>query len=310
MDPQALSIWRATLLFITAVECCVQAAAAYWQASFRPESVASLYGRIALSPLATTILIAVTLTALWRFLGPRASLAAGIAAFAGMKIVGETFASVFAVHHQDFYQGGAMLAGVVLGEAYARIEGVRPQRSRAEALEARRFGMTGALGMLAGSYLAAGTSKLLGGGLSWATSSALRLMLLSHGEVEGGLWSLGVPRWTAASPYVCMALEFGTLLIQLGAFMLVLGPLARRLWALLIVAFHTGIYLTSHILFVSPLLFTAVVAVPWAHLLPRAPDRDDPGEAVQDRARLATRPGTLVLLAVGAMLLVRLGSGW
>ena len=306
MDPQALVVWRGTLLLITLAECCVQAGAAYWQASYRPESIPGLYGFIARSLPVTVALIGTTVIALWRFLGRRASLAAGGVALLGMKIVRETFARVFAVHHQDFYQGGAMLAGVVIGEAYARLVGIRPQRSRAESLEARRFGMTGALGMLAGTYIAAGTSKLLGGGVGWATSSAIRLMILSHGEIDGSAWSTAIPRWTASSPHICMALELGTLVIQLGAFMLLVGPRARRLWALLIVVFHTGIYLTSHILFLSPMVFAAAVAVPWARLTARRmADPDDPGEERQDRARPASRPAALVLLTVGVMLVLR-----
>lgn len=311
MDPQALSIWRGTLLLIAATECCVQGGAAYWQAVFRPETSLGSYGVIAGSLPAMVALIATTLVALWRFLGSRASLAAGLIALAGMKVVGETFARIFSVHHQDFYQGGAMLAGVVVGEAYALWEGVRPDRSRADALEARRFGMTGALGMLAGSYMAAGTSKVLVGGLGWATSSAVRLMLLSHAEVDGAAWSLAISRWTADSPYLCMALEVATLIIQLGAFMLVIGPRARRLWALLIVAFHAGIYLTSHIFFLSPMMFAVVVAVPWARLMPwRRADSEDPGEEKQGIARPATRPAALVLLLVGEVVLLRLASAW
>lgn len=296
---------------MTATECCVQTGAAYWQGSFRPETVLGLYGFIARSLPATLILFGITVVALWRFLGPRASLTAGFVALAGMKTAGETFECVFAVHHQDFYQAGAMLAGTVLGETYARIIGVRSERTRGDYLEARRFGMTGALAMLAGSYMAAGSSKLLTGGLGWATSSAVRLMLLSHGEVEGSAWSLTIPQWTANSPYVCMALEVGTLIVQIGAFMLIVGPRARRMWASLIVAFHLGIYLTSHILFLSPMIFAAAVAVPWAYLLPRQPaDSEDPGEEASDRARPATRVGVLVLVALSEVVVLRLATGW
>lgn len=310
MEPQALKVWRGTLLLITAVECCVQAGAAYWQGRFRAEPVPGLYGSISHGLVPTAVLASVTLVALRRFLGPRASLAAGILALAGLKIVSETFQRVFVVHHQDFYQGGAMLAGVVAGEAYARFVGIRPDRGRAEALEARRFGMTGALGMLAGSYMAAGSSKLLEGGLGWATSSAVRLMILSHGEVDGSTWSTAIPRWTAAHPYVCMALEAATLVVQLGAFMLVLAPWARRLWAALIVAFHAGIYVTSSILFLSPMIFAAAVAVPWARVLPRPPDAEDPGEVSRGISRSATRPRALLLLLLGEVVVLWLASGW
>ena len=162
--------------------------------------------------------------------------------------------------------------------------------------------------MLAATYMAAGSSKLIGGGLGWATSSAVRLMLLSHGEVEGSPWSLTIPQWTASSPYVCMALEVCTLMVQMGAFMLIIGPRARRLWAALIVAFHLGIYLTSHILFISAMVFAAVVAIPWSYLLPRRPDIEDAGEDRQDSARPATRHVALILLAMSIVGVLRVMS--
>jgi hypothetical protein len=306
MDSQALRIWRLTLLLVTAAECCLQTGVSYWQASFRPDEISGLYGLIALSLPATALLAAITLYALWRFLGPDASLTAGYVALLGMKLAAETFQRVFSAHHQDFYQGGAMLAGVVIGETYARLVGITPERGRTDALEARRFGMTGALAMLAGSYIAAGSSKVLTGGIGWATSSAVRLMVLSHTEVEGNWWALLIPHWTASSPYLCMALEVGTLIIQLGSFMLIVGPRARRLWATLLVAFHAGIYVTSGILFLTPMLMAAVVAVPWARILGARPD--EPSE--EEQSRPATRRAALVLVTVGVMLAMRLGSGW
>ncbi len=310
LDPTSLKIWRGTLLFITVAECCILNGTAYWQGQFRPE-ISGVYGLIARNLPAVVILVGTTLFALARFLRPTASVGAGIVALLGMKLSGETFERVFAVHHQDFYQGGALLTGAVIGELYARTIGVRPANSAAEALEARRFGMTGALGMLAGSYVAAGTSKLLGGGLSWTTSSALRLMLLSHGEVEGNAWSTTIPQWTANSPYVCMALEVGTIIIQLGAVMLVLGPRARRLWAVLIVAFHAGIYLTSHILFLSPMLFATVVAIPWNRLLSNdAGTSVLPAEVKQAAARAPQRLGALAILMVAVILSLRVTAGW
>lgn len=318
MDPKALTIWRSALLLITAAECTIQTSAGYWQAQFRPTPIAPPYGWVAHNLVVTILLATMTVIALWRFLGPRASLAAGFVALAGLKIGGETFERVFMVHHQDFYQGGALLIGALIGESYARMLGVRAEGGRLQALEARRFGMTGALAMLAASYMAAGSSKVLTGGISWATSAALRLMILSHSDVEGGLLATAIPNWAAASPHLCLALEMGTLVVQLGAFMLIVGPRARRLWASLIVAFHLGIYLTSHILFVTPMLFAAVVAFPWARVLPGGDDNlddlhdplHDPGEVPQRRARPAARGRDLVILAGAVVLAMRIAHGW
>jgi hypothetical protein len=297
LDSQALRIWRATLLFLAGAESCMQAGAAYWQGSFGPQALPGPYGAIASSGPATLVVAGTTVVALWYFLGPRASLVAGYLAIAGMKTAGETFERVFASHHQDFYQGGAMVLGVVIGETYARMIGIVSERSRSEALEARRFGMTGALAMLAGTYMAAGSSKLLAGGIGWATSSTVRLMILSHSEVEWNLAEI-IPAWTANHPYVCMALEVGTLIVQLGAFMLIVGPRARTLWASLLAAFHMGIYLSSHILFVSALVFSAVVAIPWAWVLRRPPAADELDEVTQDTARPALRQRALLLFVI------------
>ena len=311
LDATSLKIWRGTLLVITAAECCVQTGASLWQAQYRPAPIPGPYGFFANRGVTMALLAIITITALWRFLGPRASLAAGFVALAGMKICGETFERVFLVHHQDFYQGGALLMGAVLGEAYAHLAGVSAGRGAAERLEARRFGMTGALGMLAASYMAAGASKVLTGGIGWATSSTLRLMILSHGPVEGSDLSLAIPHWVAANPYVCLLLEVGTLIIQLGAFMLVVGPRARRLWAVLIVAFHLGIYVTSYILFLTPMLFALVVAIPWpAVLRRRRAAAGEPGEVEQMRARPGTHAGALLALAAALVVAMRLGHGW
>ncbi len=285
----------------------MQLSAAYWQGQFRPLPVGAPYGWVAHNLPVALAVGAVTLFALFRFLGSAGSLAAGFVALAGLKICGETFERVFAVHHQDFYQGGIMLLGAVVGETYARMVGVRAEADDEQRLETRRFGMTGTVAMLGASYMAAGTSKLLGGGVSWATSSAVRLMILSHSDVEGGLIATAIPNWAADSPYLCIALEFGTLIVQLGGFMLIVGPRARRLWAALIVAFHAGIYVTSHILFLSPMLFAAVVAIPWSRIL--GIDHSNlPGELEQQRP--ASRQLALVALAFGMVAAMRIGHGW
>lgn len=296
MGATALTAWRYTLLLIVAAETLMQAGAAFWLRQYREPVSASAWGLLAESSVATFLLLAITLLSLWFFLGSRASLAAGFVAILGMKLSAESFATVFSVHNMDFYQGGAMLLGVVIGESYARLRGIDPGRSRAEWWEARRFGMTGALGMLAGSYMAAGSSKLFGGGIAWATSSALRLMLISHTEVDGPAWAVTIPRWTADSPLLCMGLEAGTLIIQLGTFSLLLGPRIRQLWAALIVAFHTGIWLTSHILFVSPLVFSAAVAFPWGFFR-RRPVEVLADEVEEAQRRPVDRPLLLFLIA-------------
>jgi hypothetical protein len=303
MDAQALRAWRTTLLVLLAGECTRMLASAWSLTRFQPAVSGSAWAGFLASHLVLLFpLYVVTLYALWRFLGPRGHLRSGVPAVLGMWASFQIFASAYTVHHQDFFQGGAVLVGFFLGEAYAWLLGIRTEGDGLPSLTSRGFGATGGLAMFAGTYIAAGLSKLRGAGLGWATSSTVRLMVLSHTEVDDAARSADIMRWIGASPRLCMVLEGATLAIQLGAFMLIVGPRARRIWAALIIAFHLGIYLSSNILFLEPMVFAASLAFPWAlavSLVRRGRDFDD-AQAV-DLSPFRARARARFLLVFGAV---------
>jgi len=269
MDAATLKGWRYGLLVILVIEAAVLAYTSWSLQRFKPITEGNwVYLGLASSPAAMLALYAVALIGLIGFLGPRGRLPWGFVALVAMKVLLEVFATIFSAHHQDFYQSGAILFGFVLGELYAYCIGLREGRSRDEWLTCKQLGATAAIAIFGATYVAAGTSKIIYGGLSWIDSSTLRLMVAAHTEVGTAAWKDAIGHWVAANPLVCASLQIGTVIIQVGSFLLVVNRL-RTLWATLIVLFHIGIYLPSNILFLQPLIFAAIVAFPWRWLAAR-----------------------------------------
>lgn len=265
MDATTLKCWRTSLLLILSAETVLLAYAAWSQQRYKSIAAGSaLFVWLASTPIALTVVVVLTLVALAGFLGWRGRFLWGLVALAGMKTIYEVFATVFAAHHQTFTQGGAVLLGFVLGEAYARFIGVREERDRREWLLAKWLGATGGLATFAAGYINAGAGKLIYGGLDWLDSSTIQLMVLSHTEIGTGTIKEHLGQWVGANGTLCVLLQIATIAIQLGAFTLVLRPMVRTLWATFIVAFHLGIYLASNIFFLQAMLFAAVVAFPWS----------------------------------------------
>lgn len=270
MDATTLRCWRIGLLVIVALEGAVLAYASWSLQRFKPIDNGNLfYLTLVSNGWLMVVLYSGTLWALVRYLASTGHLAWGFAAFTGMKVLLECFATVYSAHQLGFYQSGAILLGFVLGETYAYLIGLRAERSRAEQLAYQQLGAIAAIAIFGATYVCAGTSKVLYGGFSWMDSSTLRLMVASHTEVGTNAWRDAIGHWVAASPMVCGLLQVGTIFIQVGSFMMVVSDRWRTVWATLIVLFHLGIYFPSNILFVQPLLFAAILAFPWRRVVDR-----------------------------------------
>ncbi len=270
MDATTLRCWRIGLLIIVALEGAVLAYAAWSLQRFKPIDDGNI---VCLTLVSSGWLMAAlysgTLWALIRYLAFSSHLAWGFAAFAGMKLLLECFATVYSAHQLGFYQSGAVLLGYLLGETYAFLIGLRAGRSRAEQLACQKLGAMAAVAIFGATYVCAGTSKVLYGGVSWMDSSTIRLMVASHTEVGTNAWKDAIGHWIAASPMICSLLQVGTIVIQVGSFMMVVSDRWRTVWATLIILFHLGIYFPSNILFVQPLLFAAILAFPWRRVVAR-----------------------------------------
>ncbi len=243
-----------------------------------------------------------------RFVRRSDQLAWGAAGFALLWLVVRIWTTAYATGHQDFIQGGAAMLGWLLGAAWARALGLRPSRSPEERLEADRFGGTGALAVFAATYVCAGTSKLLNTGFEWTGAVTIRLMAISHLRVDDTSLLAGLKTWLAHNSYAGTVLQWATVIVQLGAVTVLLGRRARVVWCFALALLHVGIYLSSGIVFLTPMVIALAFAVPW--------DRRRGAEPREAESREAEPPALdpvrvrRVLLAAGAGLVLVLSLVW
>ncbi|UJR84368.1 Hypothetical protein I5071_64470 [Sandaracinus amylolyticus] len=318
MPPIALLAWRSTLWLILSIEVLILAGVAGWMRRFKecqPDRELGCF--VSSTPIVLGAIAVIALVALALFFGRArrlradVQLASGFVALAAMRVLFEAFASVLTVHHQTLYQMGAVLLGVVLGEAYAwAIGATRDDEPQRAWWRRASYGLEGGLAIFAATYLSAATSKLRFGGMEWLSSSTIRMMAISHVEVGSESLPDALGRFVAESPRIASALEVATIVVQLGAVLLVV-PRLRRLAAAAIAAFHIGIWATSHILFVQPLVLAVVLATPWdriARALGRDVSRDEAALAgALAWAPVSVRRGAAVWTAIALATVATLG---
>lgn len=252
----------------------------------------------ALGVLTSTACVAVLalagLVALVAFARERRTLTAGVVALASAAALESLAASVSSGHQRAFFAGGASLAGWLFGLAFAR-------RAGAGGEEGGTLAEAGAIAGLAATYVDSGLSKLLGGGLAW-TAGGVETAILTNHPVDDTSFLAGYARFLVDHPAAAQALAVMTLVAELGAFALVLGPRIRLAWALLLVGFHVNVHLVApNILYLQACVLLVAFAWPWGRSpAPALPPRSTRG------ATLAL--GRWVVVAVAAAWLVREGS--
>jgi hypothetical protein len=199
----------------------------------------------------------------------RGNIAAGIAAMAGMEVLYHRYTLVSEVSRQGFQQSGAVLFAWVLGMAIARLS--RGSLGAGPAAEQREheFGYRAALAALAATYVSAGLSKLRVGGIEWISSSTIRMMILSHTEMNEPFGIGALRTWLANSPRACVALQAWTVLLELSGIGLVFGWRIRMLCAMELLAMHVGIELASGIAFPQPRVMLLILGFPWETIVRR-----------------------------------------
>jgi hypothetical protein len=234
---------------------------------------------------------------------------AGAVALAVLGLLTESAAALSNGPSRSYFPVGAALLGWLAGVALGRAAGGR-QEPRGTTDRDDACGETGAVAALAGTYACAALSKLSHVGLSWADDETLRGVILSHHIVGDtslfGMWEQAV----VTHGSVAEALAVATLVIQGGAFLMLLGPRLRLLWAALLVAFHTNVEILAHIGYMESRALLILFAVPWPAVARRAarafgkkrerPAVDDDVAASADAKAL--RRGTLVALGIVAVL--------
>lgn len=240
--------------------------------------------------------------------------AAAFAAFAaGRRVVASGAAGVAAawalVEAESAQLGGPMhhwmhpsiaVFGWTLGAALARLGGPGEARRSEDAL-----GETGALALVASTYVCAACSKLLHGGSVAADATTLRTLVLAHHAIDdhGALGAYA--RAVVEAPLAAWALGIATVALQLGAPLLLVGTVPRALAALGLVAFHANVVALLGIGYLPSMATLLALGLPWPRwLLGERPAAapEPPGTRSQWAAVRTALVVALLAAAVGALL--------
>lgn len=252
-------------------------------------------------PLVVAALTGLGLAALVQFARARHTLRAGGLALAVLALLSESLAAVAHGPSRPYFFVGAMLLGWLLGTAVARaahrpgLAGLAAEQRLAEA---------GAIAALAAIYSAAGLSKLLHSGVSWADERTLRAIVLTHHRISDDSPAAAYAHFVAARPRLGQAMAIATLVVQLGAPLYLVGPRLRALWGALILGFHLHITVLTGIGYAQAKLLTLLFSFPWPQLLARLRGRPTPTPTpTPDPPRAARAMLVTTLLVLAAALL-------
>lgn len=242
-------------------------------------------------PLRVAPLVVVALAALAMFAGARRPLLAGAVALLSISALSTTLTALQGQASRNFYTAGATLLGWWCGELAARgLSGNRAVARRDALAE------SGAAGAFAATYFAAGTSKLLVGGVSWADASSLQSLVLSQHSISDPTWRGSYALAIAHSPWLAISFAIATLIMELGAFVFVAGARARMLWGAIFIAFHVNVFLLTDIPYVENVALALLLAFPWPLVSRRRVPRVE--EPPLPWRSLAEPAGVLLALAV------------
>lgn len=327
LDPLTPKIWRHGIAFVIAFDAVQLAVRTHLRAPLAASllPVHHVFIDIALSTWRLGALAAVSAVASAFFARGRAQVLAGVVALGANRVLLEAFGAVDGIYDETSYHAGAALLGWLCGRMFARAlgegrgtisappgdanggdaNGARGTEDRGR--EADVLAALGAAAMFGATYLNAGTSKLREGGLSWADSDTIRLLILSHRPVGVATWFDPFRTFVADSPSFAMFLAVGTLIIQCGAFTFPWTARTRAVWGTLFLSFHVGIHLVSgSIFFLQTVFLTLLFAVPWSRLLVRARLFPAPPEVVEapappEQLRRVIAVAATVLVALAAL---------
>lgn len=231
---------------------------------FRPRDALLLNLLPPSAPLFAAVYLAMG-AGLVAFARGRHALPGGLVALASMAPINQWGLEVTGSISNNFYFPASMMFGWCAGLMYARWltrrgfdETVRgPDESLAEA---------GAVGVLAALYVGSGVSKLLANGLGWANPHGLRAVLLSQQGILDTNWIDAYRALIINNPAVSMSMSVAALVIELGAFALLINRPIRTIWSLLILGLHANILLLAGIPYMEPILLVPLFGLPWPRL--------------------------------------------
>jgi hypothetical protein len=231
------------------------------------------------------------------------TLVPGAVALAALAVLEAVGAHLAGGHQRVFFASGAALAGWVAGRVFVRAAWGPAPRAMRESTE--RIAERGALAALAATYVDAGLSKLLRSGAAWVDASSVRVAVLVNHPIDDASPLASYARFVVDHGALAQALSTATLVLELGAFVMVFAPRVRFAWAILLVGFHVNVaLLTQDIFYVQACALLLAFAGPWTRR-PRGAQPPEPPPDPERARAFGWRAARWVGAAVGAAWLVR-----
>lgn len=284
---------RIGLATIAALQWALEASQLAWQIHDRAHyrEGGALAQTLARVPGAAWLLWALATVGLVQLARDRQPVRAGAFALACFALASAWQTQVFGSPSRNAFFPGAALLGWVLGQLWI---GERPSAANRGLRE--RMGEAGAIACIAAAYVGSCTSKLMVGGLAWADGDMLRALVIKQAPLAGWDWLVAIRDGIAGSPQLGQLLAIATLVIEGGAWVLLLGRGLRTAWALAIIGLHLSITLLCTMPYLEPIALLGLLALPWPRWLHREGADDDSG---------TVRP-----LPAASVLLAMIGIAW
>ena len=295
---------RAATRQTIAVLCALDATILQWTALSSPAGLTpqaeplAVLGWLRTQMPAQMLLLALVWWGLWQF-ARHARLGPALLAAVADGVLYETHVAAFGRIEAEFLIPRASLVGWLAGAALLR-GAVRPEdRDRVDVAD--RGGWQGALAIFAATYVAAGLSKIFRSGMGWADPRTIGYIVLAN-LPQGLGWRTTLDQFVLTHHSLAAGLAGLTLVLELGA-LLMLGPgWARSLACLSIFAFHTSLFAMVGLISPGSHVLALAYGLPWPSLIPRW--RQMPETTVDldpARARKSLAVASVVVIALMAL---------
>lgn len=253
-------------------------------------------------PATTPSVLAVALVALAGltvFARGRRVVAGGLLALVAMALISQWNMELFGSPSRNFFFPGGVLFGWVAGALYAR---AAADGAGSDLCAEDAHGEAGAVGVFAALYMGSAATKLLHSGLAWAHPDTLRYLILSQRGLAPWGWVSAYRDALVEHPALAQVFAVATLVIEGGAFMMLVSRRWRVVWGLLIVALHTNIIVLCVMPYFEAMALAMLFAFPFSR-------RESPAD---DAPAAPLRVPRAVLVALAALLALAytLPVGW
>jgi len=233
-----------------------------------------------------------------------------LAAICAAGVLVEAQAALLEGPMRFLFFSGAALTGWVAGLVFARFQGLdarRPEQTRrAEALAEQ-----GAVSAVAACYLGAVASKLGSTGVRWVVDGGLQSTIAAQHTWGRSALLDALALAALEHAWLVHGLAGFTLLSQASAVLLPFSRRGRSLSALLLLGFHTGVWLLTPIAFPQAMVLLVAFGFPWPRWFAKSLARSQAQGALPALPDVAPGlpPSAAVLRTVAAFALV-VGLAW